>query len=172
MLSVRARDAVAGLRLGNSATSVPKTITATPAHIQLTSGFKNALTMGWRYRDSSLRIPRRGPSWGTEWMATMVCGLLAGEIDALFRVSSGTAFCRPCRHRAAHIRVIVEIRVLRKAHALQRIGADGHLVVHGQFALFTAIESRPGQADYDHDHARVDDVTAVAAGVAAGRADR
>ena len=38
--------AVAGVRLGTSATNVPKTITARPIQIQPTSGFRNALMIG------------------------------------------------------------------------------------------------------------------------------
>jgi hypothetical protein len=37
---------VAGLKLGTSATTVPKTMIATPAQIQLTNGLRKALIMG------------------------------------------------------------------------------------------------------------------------------
>src|ERR1019366_7640046 len=40
-------EAVAGVKLGTRAIPVPKTISTTPAHIQLTSGLRNALMMGW-----------------------------------------------------------------------------------------------------------------------------
>ena len=65
------------------------------------------------------------------------------------------------------IGVVVQIRVLRKPDAHERVGPDRHLAVQAQLALNIAIEGRSSQADHNNHYADVNDVAAVAARIAA-----
>ena len=61
---------------------------------------------------------------------------------------------------------VVGIVVLGIRLADQRVRADGHLVAEAHLLLFVLIEDGAGEANHDYDYAEVDDVSAVAAGVA------
>src|ERR1700733_5229116 len=61
---------------------------------------------------------------------------------------------------------IIRIVILSVRLADERVSADCHLVAEAHLLLFVLIEDGAGEPDHNDDHAEVNDVSAVAAGVA------
>ncbi len=94
--------------------------------------------------------------------------LLAGVVDALFGQHLELLLAVLVDVQHGPFGVVVSVGVLGGADLLQGVGRDHELVVDGHLAFLIGVECRAGQPDDDNDHADVDDVAAVAAGVAPG----
>src|ERR1019366_4175860 len=91
-----------------------------------------------------------------------------GQVDALLGSHLKLLLASLVDVQHGVLGVVVEVGILGKADALQRVRADGQSVVQSHLLLTAAIEGSPGQSNDDDHHAKVDDITAIAAGVAAG----
>ena len=92
--------------------------------------------------------------------------LAAGHINPLLRRHLKLHFAALPNIKQRVIRRVVGVRVLRKAHALQRVRSDGQRVVQRQLLLLASIKCRAGQANHHNHHANVDHVAAVAPRIA------
>ena len=92
--------------------------------------------------------------------------LIAGQVNAL--LGRHLELLLPVAVHIEHrvFRVVVQVRVLRGAHLLQRVGPNLHLVVQAELALNIPVKCRSSQPDHHNHYADVNNVAAVSARIA------
>ena len=74
--------------------------------------------------------------------------------------------------QAGAVGLVIVVVDLIEILAQDRVRTDAQRVADAQVFLYVFVEGRTGDADENQDHAEVDDVAAVAAGVAHGQVRR
>ncbi len=94
-------------------------------------------------------------------------GLLAGDVDAFLGCHLEELFAVLVDIEKRVLGVVVGVRILGEADTLEGVRADGQCAVQCEFAFFIAVEGRAAQTDDDDYDSDVNEVAAVAPGVAA-----
>ena len=165
---------VAGLSGGTSAMKVPKITMTTPTQIQLTSGLMKNLMMGrlvirvGAFEDDVEVVLERGVD-GDDGGGLGVVGV--DEVDATLGREAGDQLAVVVDVEQRELRIVVRIRVFGVALADDLVAAHVHGVAEAHLGFLGLVEGRAGQADEHDDHAEMNQVAAVAPGVAAGKKD-
>ncbi len=157
-------------RLGARAMKVPMTTMTTPTQIQAMSGSDHDVDdglagVGVAALEDGVEVAFEAAVDGGDGGGLFVVG--AGEVDAFFGGELGDLFAVAEDVEEGEVGVVLGLGVLGDVAADEGVGADGEGVAVGHVPLARLVECSAGDAD-EHDHdAEVDDVSAVAAGVAA-----